>query len=95
MSMTVNDHIEDCKRVSVVIDNANALLTKTKSELERARNVLERLAEYQHPKMVMKIKYDHRISDLVGTKVESDGVDPATLIRAEISAINKLLGDRA
>ena len=94
MSMTVKDHFEDCKRVSDVIDNANALLTKTKAELDRARNVLERLVEFQHPKMLMEIKFDYRVSELLGKSAEK-GVDPATLIRAEISAINKLLGDRA
>jgi hypothetical protein len=72
----------------VVIDNANALLTKTKRALEEARVTLEALAEYQHPKLDMRAPYHH-------DKGNRDATRPADVIRVEVARINALLGDRA
>lgn len=85
---TIKQHFEDCKQVSVVIDNANALLTKTKRALEEARATLEALVEYQHPKLDMRAPY-HQGS---GSR---DASRPAEVIRVEVARINALLGDRA
>ena len=94
MSKTVKDHLEDCKQVSVVIDNANALLTKTKDELQRARDVLEALIDYQHPLLSVN-SYSYQVGKLFADNKTDKGIPPVALIKAEIAAINNLLGDRA
>ncbi len=90
MVKTVKEHFEDCKQVSDVIDNANALLTKCQRELDAARAALEALKEYQHPKMKMDVPYHFRPSS-----GDRQTVTPAALIDKEVARINQLLGDRA
>ncbi|GGE30210.1 hypothetical protein GCM10011360_17830 [Primorskyibacter flagellatus] len=89
MAKTVQEHFEECKQIDQIVDQANALLTKVRNELVIARAVLEALSEYQHPKLAMAVPYQFR-QDL-GDK----HVTPRTVIDAEITRINALLGDRA
>ncbi len=85
---TVKEHFEECKSVSDVIDNANALLTKCQAELMAARDVLEGLIDYQHPKLSLQAPYRLRSGS-------DKSLSPTALIELEISRINTLLGDRA
>ena len=88
MPKTVQEHFDDCKKVSEVIANANRLLEQTRSELICARTILEKLREFQHPKMEIPIEYMSWFSD---RKI----MNPLEVIDLEIARINKLLGDRA
>lgn len=88
MSKTVKEHFAACKQVSEVIDDANALLTKCRDELHKARMILEMIGPYQHPKLEVPIGYNGWISD-------QKNMPPSTLIEIEIKRINALLGDRA
>lgn len=87
MSYTVRSHLEDCKRVSDVVDNANALVIKAKRQLEEARDVLELLRENQHPKLQISVGYRSWADEkhMTGTEIAD----------IEIGRINALLGDRA
>ncbi|WP_120636061.1 hypothetical protein [Ruegeria sp. EL01] len=85
---TVKEHFEECKSVSDVIDNANALLTKCQAELMVARDLLDGLKEYQHPKLTMSVPYRLRAKN-------DENLPPKALIDREIDRINALLGDRA
>ena len=88
MAKNIKEHMENCKQVSTIIDDANALLTKTRAELTQARSVLESLLEYQHPKLVIK-------SYTVKQVTKNETASPKELINCEIARINELLGDRA
>lgn len=88
MNKTVKEHFEDCKQVSEVVDNANALLTKVQTELKYAREVLEKLVDYQHPKLIIATAY-------MSWLTKDDKMTPDEMIRAEVRRINNLLGDRA
>ena len=89
MTKSVKEHFDNCKQVSDIVDDANALLTKVQRELSVAREVLESLIEYQHQKLQMSVPYNIRKTN------EEKVVTPAALIRLEITRINKILGDRA
>ncbi|WP_065321743.1 hypothetical protein [Tritonibacter mobilis] len=89
MSKTVKEHFDECQQVSVVIDNANALLTKTRDELIVARSALEDLRKYQHPEMRMDCPYRLR------TQRDEGKTTPAIVIDRAVRRINELLGDRA
>ena len=88
MTDTIKDHLDNCKQVSQVIADANALLTRAHSELLTVRDVLEVLLPYQHEKMI------------VGTAHRSWSRDKSSMtavevIRVEIDRLNKFIGDRA
>ena len=89
MSKTVNEHFDQCKQVSQVIDDANALLTKAQKELRLARDMLELLKEYHHPKLQIPVNYrswrPEKPDHLTGAQIADIG----------IKRINELLGDRA
>lgn len=85
---TVKEHFEECKQVSDVIDRANALLVKCRAELSDARDVLDSLKEYQHPKLTMTAPYRLRAKN-------DESLTPKALIEREVARINELLGDRA
>jgi len=91
MTDTLKDHFENCKQVSKIVDDANALLTKVQSELFIARETLEALAQYQHPKLAMNMPY--RMAD--GQSEREKPVQPAYVISRQVARINALLGDRA
>lgn len=88
MTKTVKEHIANCKQVSQIVEDANALLHKVQSELYVSRAVLEALIEYQHQKMIMRAPSEMRHQN-------SDAVPVAKVIRDEIARINEILGDRA
>lgn len=99
MSKTVKEHFAACKQVSEVIDDANALLTKCRDELHKARIILEMIGPYQHPKLEVPIGCNGWISDQKnmppGWISDEKYMPPSTLIEIEIKRINALLGDRA
>ena len=88
---TIKSHFENCKQVSQIVDDANALLTKVRDELFVARETLEKLTEYQHSKLSMPIPY--RLYEGSGEREKS--VAPAVVISRQVHRINALLGDRA
>ena len=87
---TISKHMADCKQVASIIENANALLMKSQKQLAQARDTLEKLREFQHPKMVMQVPYAFQRG---GNRDES--ATPAVVIDRQIAEINSLLGDRA
>jgi len=89
MSKTVKQHFDECQQVSVVIDNANALLTKTRDELMIARSALEALIKYQHPEMRMDCPYQLTL------RSDEGPTSPRIVIERTVRRINELLGDRA
>lgn len=89
MTKTVKEHFENCKQVSQVVDDANALLSKVQRELAVARATLEALIDYQHPKLSMDYPY------LIKGDCASPSGAPVHLIKVQIRNINELLGDRA
>lgn len=90
MTKTVKEHFEDCKDVSEIIDNANALLIKCQRELAMARALLDAIKPYQHEMLKMPAPYgwSSRTKNLGDCR-------PTSFIEEEIEAINNLLGDRA
>ena len=84
-------HFENCKQVSQIVDDANALLTKVRDELFVARATLEALAAYQHPKLSMNMP--NGIAD--SSNEREKPVPPAYVITRQIKRINAILGDRA
>lgn len=91
MTDTIKAHFENCKQVSQIVDDANALLTKVRDELFVARETLEGLVQYQHPKISMSLPY--RLADSREDREKS--VAPAYVISRQVARINALLGDRA
>ena len=88
MTDTMKDHFDDCKHVSQIVDNANALLSKAQTELQYARRVLELLLPYQHEKMIVDTKYQNWMT-------ESHQLSAPDVIKAEVRRLNAFLGDRA
>lgn len=91
MTETTKAHFDNCKQVSQILDDANALLTKVRDELFTARETLEKLTEYQHHKLAMPIPYRLAWGDSEREKT----VTPAVVIIRQVHRINALLGDRA
>ena len=91
MSETLKAHFENCKQVSQIVDDANALLTKVRDELFTAREALESLIQYQHPKLAMSMPY--RLAESASEREKM--VAPAAVISRQVGRINALLGDRA
>jgi len=90
MSRTVKEHMDESDRVTALVYDANAMVTKLKDELQFSRTVLDNLAGYQHPKMVMDIPYFLKTATR-----EAERCPPAQVIAKQINRINALLGDKA
>lgn len=91
MSKTVTEHFQECKQVGQLIDDSNALLTKTRNMLIQTRETLEALTDQQHPMLRMSMPYRLRS----GSNRESGDYAPKAVIQRQIEEINALLGDRA
>ena len=87
---TVKQHLEACRSVESLIDDSNALVTRLQTALQRTRETLERLQEYQHPKLMMTPPFH-----LTPADSRSRDVSPNQVIKAQIEQVNALLGDRA
>ena len=88
MTDDLKTHFDNCKQVSQVIADANALLERARVELGVARSVLETLLPYQHEKMVVETKWK-------SWNREKSSMTAIEVVRCEIDRLNKFLGDRA
>lgn len=84
----LNDHFANCKQVSQVIANANALLELARKELVIVRDLLEVLQLYQHEKMIIDTKYRAWNND-------KSTMTAIEVIQVEVRRLNKFIGDRA
>lgn len=85
---TVTQHLADSKALAQTIADANALVLKLQSELQIARQTLETLAVWAHPKMEIGPLY----GPLYGDKKSLTG---AVICQIGVKRINEILGDRA
>jgi hypothetical protein len=86
---TIKQHLQEADSIVKTVTDANALVVKLQRQLSEARDVIELLGNWSHPKL--------SISPLYGPWVPRDttsmrGTEVATLASGRISA---LLGDRA
>lgn len=87
---TVQQHMQAVEAVSKLLTDTTAQIERLRKALAASRATLEALADYQHPKVKMPAPYHMRAS------VSNDrDVTPATVIAAQVEAINATLGDRA
>ncbi len=86
---TVTQHMSDCYAISKTIADANALVEKLQKQLQEARQIIEMLGGWSHPKL--------KISPLYGSWVprETSELTGEAIAKIEVSRINALLGDRA
>ncbi len=88
MAKTVKEHIEQSDRVTDIVKDANALVTKLQAELAISRATLEALKDYQHPLHKMQVPYAIRVAR------DRDEGTPVSIIHIQVSRINALLGDK-
>ena len=85
---TVSQHLLDSKALAQTITDANALVLKLQSELQLARQTIETLGQWAHPKMEIGPLY----GPVFGDKKSLTGV---VICKMQVTRINEVLGDRA
>lgn len=87
---TVKQHMQAVDAVSRLLTDTATQIERLRKTLVATRTTLETLSDYQHPKLMMSVPY-HLRSDGPNAR----DVTPATVIDAQVAAINAILGDRA
>lgn len=87
---TVQQHLEAVDTIARLLKDTSAQVERLRKTLVATRGTLELLADYQHPKVKMDPPYHLRSE---GPNARE--VTPATVIAAQVAAINAILGDRA
>jgi len=87
---TMKTHFGDCKSISTVLDNANALTTRANKLLAQIRESLGAMKKAQHP--MVRVDVPHHL------RSGPQGANTTTcsdIIGIETKRIDDLLGDRA
>ena len=87
---TVQQHMQAVEAVSKLLTDTSTQIERLRKALVATRATLEALNDYQHPAVKMPPPY-HLRSDGPNAR----DVTPATVISAQVAAINAILGDRA
>ena len=87
---SVSQHLADSKALAQTIADANALVIKLQAELQLARQTLETLGEWSHPKLVIGPLYGPLFRD-----GDAKNLTGQTICKMSVARINEVLGDRA
>lgn len=87
---TVQQHMAAVEAVAKLLTDTSTQIERLRGALMKTRATLEQLVDVQHPAVKMPAPYHLRRDG-----PNDRDVTPATVITAQIAAINAILGDRA
>ena len=87
---TTKQHLDAVEAVASLLRDTTAQIERLRKALVASRTTLEQLVDVQHPAVKMPAPYHLRTEG-----PNARDVTPATVIAAQVAAINATLGDRA
>jgi hypothetical protein len=70
MADTIQEHLNDCKKIADVVKNANDVVVKARDALMAARHAFEILAKVQHP----MVNVSQNVSATTYCKTNADAI---------------------